>query len=358
MGKNRNEKYLNGSSILITGGTGSFGHKFTETVLANYEPKKVIILSRDEFKQYMMAKKFPEQRYPIRYFLGDVRDRNRLYRAFEDVDYVVHAAALKQVPALEYNPTEAVQTNVIGADNIVDAAIDAGVKKVISLSTDKAVNPINLYGATKLVAEKIFIAANAYGGGRVKFAGVRYGNVVGSRGSVIPLFLSLKEKGVKEIPITDIRMTRFWITLKEAVDLVFTALNEAEGGEIFVPKIPSMKMTDLASAINPCFKFKIIGIRPGEKVHETLVSEDEARTAKIFNGTYVVLPQFIGNEALKKYEEYPSVDEGFAYRSDTNEQWLSEKDLKRIINRQVAELSSVKEVGSGYESKAVPLLQI
>lgn len=324
---------LNGKTVLITGGTGSFGKKFAEIVFKNYEPKKLIVLSRDEFKQYQMAKIFPDTKYPIRYFLGDIRDKDRLFRAFEGVDYVIHAAALKQVPALEYNPTEAVKTNVVGADNIVDAAIDAGVKKVIALSTDKAVNPINLYGATKLVAEKIFVAANAYAGGRVKFAMVRYGNVVGSRGSVIPLFLSLKEKGVREVPITDSRMTRFWITLEEGVELVMKALEKAEGGEIFVPKIPSMKITDLAMAIDSSFKFRTIGIRPGEKVHETLVSEDEARATKIVDGIYVILPQFLDGKIYKKYEKYPSVKDGFIYRSNTNDKWVTAKDLEQIIKQ-------------------------
>ena len=333
---------LNNRVVLITGGTGSFGRKFTEVVFKNYEPKKLIVLSRDEFKQYQMAKTFPDTKYPIRYFLGDIRDKDRLFRAFEGVDYVVHAAALKQVPALEYNPTEAVKTNVVGADNIVDAAIDAGVKKVIALSTDKAVNPINLYGATKLVAEKIFIAANAYAGGRVKFAVVRYGNVVGSRGSVIPLFLSFKEQGTKEIPITDMRMTRFWITLEQGVNLVLKALEESEGGEVFVPKIPSMSIIDVAKAINPDFRFKIIGIRPGEKVHETLISEDEARATKIFDGIFVILPQFFDKKMHKKYEKCPSVSDDFVYGSDTNEEWLTAEDLERMIYRKETGVVGIK----------------
>jgi UDP-N-acetylglucosamine 4,6-dehydratase len=336
---------LNDKEILITGGTGSFGQKFTEILLKNYEPKKIIILSRDEFKQYQMAKKFSARKYPIRYFLGDVRDKDRLFRAFEGIDYVVHAAALKQVPALEYNPTEAVKTNVVGADNIVDAAIDARVKKVIALSTDKAVNPINLYGATKLVAEKIFIAANAYAGGRVKFSVVRYGNVVGSRGSVIPLFLNLKEQGIQEIPITDTKMTRFWITLEQSVNLVLKALEESEGGEVFVPKIPSMRIIDVAKAINPSCRFKTIGIRPGEKIHETLISEDEVRATKIFDGIYVILPQFFNQKALEKYESCPCVGEGFVYRSDTNDEWVSEEDLERMINQKEAELVNAKTAG-------------
>lgn len=323
---------LNGKTILITGGTGSFGKKFTEILFSRYKPKKVIILSRDEFKQSEMAKTFPVGKYPIRYFLGDVRDKDRLYRAFENVDYVVHAAALKQVPALEYNPTEAVKTNVDGADNIVDAAIDAGVEKVVALSTDKAVNPVNLYGATKLVAEKIFVAANAYAGKSVKFSVVRYGNVVGSRGSVIPLFLNFKKKNIKEFSITDERMTRFWITLEQSVDLVIKALEESVGGEVFVPIIPSMKIVDLAKAIDENCSFKIIGIRPGEKVHETLVSEDEARKTKRFDGVYVILPQFFETrEVHSKYEKCPSLEDGFIYRSDQNKHWLTVEELQKMI---------------------------
>lgn len=330
---------LNDKTILITGGTGSFGKKCTEIVFKRYKPKKLIILSRDEFKQHEMARIFPDVKYPIRYFLGDIRDRQRLYRAFDGVDYIIHAAALKQVPALEYNPTEAVKTNVDGADNIVDAAIDRGIKKVVALSTDKAVNPANLYGATKLVAEKIFVAANAFGGGKVKFSVVRYGNVVGSRGSVIPLFLKFKEEGVKKLPITDLRMTRFWITLEQGVELVLKALEHTVGGEIFVPKIPSMKAVDLAKAIIPDCKFNTIGIRPGEKIHETLISEDEARKAKSFDGIYVVLPQFVEEEDIvKKYGKFPNLEEGFFYRSDTNKEWLTVSDLRKMIEEQHMEL--------------------
>lgn len=326
---------LNGKVILITGGTGSLGRKLTEVIFRLYKPKKLIILSRDEFKQNEMAKVFPDGPYPIRYFLGDIRDKDRLRRAFKGVDYIVHAAALKQVPALEYNPTEAVKTNVIGADNIVDAAIDSGVKKVIAISTDKAVNPINLYGASKLVAEKIFIAANAYAGGKVKFSAVRYGNVIGSRASVVPLFLDLKKQGKKEYPITDMEMTRFWITLEQAADLVIKVLENAHGGEVFIPKIPSMKATDLARAIEPKCKFKVIGIRPGEKIHEVLISEDEARKTKVFNGTYVILPQFFESaEVHDKYAKYPFVPKGFVYRSDKNERWLTPGEFKKIIDEQ------------------------
>ncbi|MDD5327081.1 MAG: UDP-N-acetylglucosamine 4,6-dehydratase (inverting) [Phycisphaerae bacterium] len=323
---------LNDKTILITGGTGSFGQAFVKKILAAYKLRRIIIYSRDEYKQYMMCKKFTGHEGRLRFFLGDIRDKSRLLRAFEGVDYVVHAAALKQVPALEYNPTEAVNTNVMGADNIVDAAIDKGVKKVVALSTDKAVNPINLYGATKLVAEKIFIAANAYGGGRVKFSVVRYGNVMGSRGSVIPFFMGLKNSGVKEFPITDERMTRFWITLEQGVDLVLKVLEEAEGGEIFIPKIPSMNITDLAKAIEPNCTFRYTGIRPGEKLHESLVSYDEARNVKEFDGVYVILPQFFENQKVcKKYDKYPSVPEGFVFCSDGNEMYLSCDELRKII---------------------------
>lgn len=323
---------LNNKTILITGGTGSFGRKFTEIILRKYKLKKLIIFSRDEFKQHEMAKVFPDSKFPIRYFLGDIRDKDRLYRAFEAVDYVVHAAALKQVPALEYNPMEAVKTNIIGADNIVDAAIDRGIKKVIALSTDKAANPINLYGASKLVSEKIFVAANAYAGAKVKFACVRYGNVVGSRGSIIPTFLDLKRRGIKEFPVTDVRMTRFWITLTGAVEFVAKALEETEGGEIFIPIIPSMKITDLIKVIEPKAHFKIIGIQPGEKIYETLVSEDESRQTRIFKGLYVILPQFFeSKEVCKKYDKYPLVKDGFIYRSDKNGKWVTVSALQKMI---------------------------
>ena len=325
--------FLKGKTILITGGTGSFGKKFTEILVKSQIPKKVIIFSRDEYKHYEMAKTLPKTNVKIRFFIGDVRDKERLERAFEDVDYVVHAAALKQVPALEYNPIEAVKTNILGANNIVEAALNTGIKKVAALSTDKAVNPINLYGATKLVAEKIFIDANAYGGNRVKFSVVRYGNVVASRGSVIEHFLKLKQQKVKEFPITDEKMTRFWMTLEQSVELVIRSLEEAEGGEIFVPHIPSMKIIDLARAIEPNCKFKVIGIRPGEKMHETLISEDEARKTKIFNGAYVILPQFSEREGVHlKYNSYQDVNEGFTYRSNSNDSWLTEKELKIMID--------------------------
>ncbi len=322
---------INGTTVLVTGGTGSFGQRFIKKILTEYKPRKVIVYSRDEYKQYVMQKKFAGHEQ-LRYFLGDIRDKSRLLRAFEGVDYVVHAAALKQVPALEYNPTEAVNTNVMGADNIVDAAIDRGVKKVIALSTDKAVNPINLYGATKLVAEKIFIAANAYGGGKVKFSAVRYGNVVGSRGSVIPLFMDMKRNGVKEFPITDERMTRFWITLEQGADLVMKAIEQAEGGEIFVPKIRSTRIVDLAKVIEPKCTFKYMGIRPGEKLHESLISCDESRSVKIFDGIYVIVPRFFESKGIaEKYAEYPSVPEGFVLNSDREDVLLSQNELRKML---------------------------
>ena len=323
---------LNGKTILITGGTGSFGGYFVKTILKKYKPRKVIIYSRDEYKQHMMQRSFVGYEGILRFFLGDIRDRSRLHKAFDGVDYVVHAAALKQVPALEYNPTEAVKTNVIGADNIVDAAIEKGVQKVINLSTDKAVNPINLYGATKLVAEKIFVAANSCVGGKVKFSGVRYGNVIGSRGSVIPMFLGLKAAGIKEFPITDPQMTRFWISLDQSVELVIRALLEGEGGEIFIPKIPSMKIKNLAKAIDPECTFSYTGIRPGEKLHESLISDDEARNAIEFNDAYVILPQYFDTTIrLDKYNKYPAVPDGFVLRSDNSNMQLDREELRELV---------------------------
>ena len=338
---------LNDKTILITGGTGSFGRKFTEILFKRYKPKKVIIFSRDEFKQHQMAKSFPISKFNIRFFIGDVRDRERLERAFEGVDYVVHAAALKQVPALEYNPIEAVKTNILGANNIVEMALARNVKKVIALSSDKAVNPVNLYGATKLVAEKIFIDGNAYGGNKVKFSVVRYGNVIASRGSVIELFLKLRDDKVKTVPLTDRRMTRFWMTLDESVELVLNSLEWAEGGEILVPRVPSMKLEDVARAIIPGCEIKIIGIRPGEKLHETLLSDDETRYTKIVNGVYVVLPQFFERKGLcKKYKDCPSMPEGRAFRSDNNDLWLNEEQLRSMIGCFNLEVKTSNELSS------------
>jgi len=327
-------------TVLITGGTGSFGRKFLKTLLENHNPKRIVIFSRDEYKHYLLQKEYPREKYPqLRFFLGDIRDKERLYRAFEGVDYVIHAAALKHVPILEYNPSEAVKTNILGAQNIIDAAIYQGVKKVIALSTDKAVNPINLYGATKLAMEKLFIAANAYTGGKeTLFSVVRYGNVVGSRGSVIPFFKQLIKKGEKVLPLTDERMTRFWITLSEGVETVIFALKESVGGEIFIPYIPSMRIVDLIKALCEDCTYKIIGIRPGEKLHETLLSEEESMHAvevKTKNKKYfVVLPQFsFETKDLSKWQKYKKLPEGFIYRSDKNDWWLTIEELRTLIEK-------------------------
>jgi len=319
--------------ILITGGTGSFGQRFTGYLFEHHKPKKVIIFSRDEFKQHEMAKNFSESKYAIRFFLGDIRDKERLYRSFEGVDYVIHAAALKQVPAAEYNPFEAVKTNILGAQNIIDAAIDRGVKKVIALSTDKAVSPINLYGATKLAMEKLFIAANNYVGSKdTSFALVRYGNVIGSRGSVIPLFNGMKNNGVKKFPITDERMTRFWITLDQGATLVAQAVEESVGGEVFVPKIPSMKVLDLIKAISKDAEYEVVGIRPGEKIHESLVSEDDGRNTIDTIDKYVILPPFAnGGNKYHRYTKFPRKSDGFSYRSDNNAQWLTVEEIEQFI---------------------------
>lgn len=323
---------FNDKVILITGGTGSFGKRFVSTVLENYKPAKLIVFSRDELKQFEMSRIFNEDNYPpIRYFLGDIRDKERLYRAFAGVDIVVHAAALKQVPALEYNPFEAVQTNIIGAQNIINAAIDKGVKKIIALSTDKAVSPVNLYGATKLCMEKLFLSANAYAGTHeTRFSVVRYGNVVGSRGSVIPLFLKQKETG--KLTVTDDRMTRFWITLDEGIKLVLDGLKMMKGGEIFIPKILSAKITDICNAVCSECKIETIGIRPGEKLHETLISEDEARHAYDIGDYYVICPPSAG--ILGDMRQMSIVPEGFIYSSDRNDQWLSADEIKEIIEKQ------------------------
>lgn len=324
---------LNGKSILVTGGTGSFGQKFAEIVLTRYQPRRLIIFSRDELKQFEMRQKLGEDQYPcIRYFIGDVRDRERLYRAFDGVDIVVHAAALKQVPAAEYNPLEAVKTNVLGAANVIDAAIDRNVEKVIALSTDKAANPINLYGATKLCSDKLVVAANSYSGQHnTLFSVVRYGNVVGSRGSVIPFFLEKRKNGI--LPITDPRMTRFWITLEQGVNFVLACLERMSGGEIFVPKIPSMRVVDVALAIAPECEMKIVGIRPGEKLHEVMVPEDDARHTLEYDDYYSILPPFHDWDKrlyIEKNGGKPCPD-GFRYSSDTNMWWLSVEQLQELI---------------------------
>ena len=323
---------LDGQVVLITGGTGSFGKKCTEVILKEYTPKKLIIFSRDELKQFEMSQIFSENEYScLRYFIGDVRDKDRLYRAFYGVDYVIHAAALKQVPACERNPFEAIQTNVMGAENVINAAIDCGVKKVVALSTDKAANPINLYGATKLCSDKLIVAGNSYAGWKeTRFFVVRYGNVIASRGSVIPYFKKMRETGV--IPITDPRMTRFWITLEEGVRFVLKCLDFAEGGEICIPKIPSMNIMDLAKAIAPDCKHKIIGIRPGEKIHEVLITEDDARHTLEFNDYFIVEPEFQWwSEKTHISNGGKSVKEGFVYASNLNDKWLTVEELVRMV---------------------------
>lgn len=316
---------LENKTVLITGGTGSFGQKFVRKALEQ-NVKKVIVFSRDELKQYEMAQEFTDAR--MRFFIGDVRDKDRLYRAFDGVDIVIHAAALKHVGACEYNPFEAVKTNIHGAQNIIEAAIDRNVKKVIALSTDKACSPINLYGATKLASDKLFVAANSYVGEReTKFSVVRYGNVVGSRGSVVPFFKKMSETG--RIPVTDERMTRFWITLDQGVQFVIDNLQRMRGGEIFVPKIPSMKVIDLAKAIAPECEIDIVGIRPGEKLHEAMITEDDARHTREFETYYVIQPEF---PWWSKYElEGKSLQDGFKYTSDSNTKWLTVEDLNKMV---------------------------
>lgn len=314
--------------ILVTGGTGSFGKKMTRILLDEYSPKKVIVYSRDEFKQSEMQKEFSGYKN-IRFFIGDVRDQQRLKMAMNGVDFVIHAAALKHVPLMEYNPGEAIKTNIMGAMNIIDVCIECGVKKVIALSTDKACNPINLYGATKLCSDKLFVAGNAYSGADgTRFSVVRYGNVVGSRGSVVPFFLEQKKNGV--VPITDARMTRFWITLEQGVRFVIKNFERMQGGEIFVPKIPSMNIMDLAKAIAPECKTKIVGIRPGEKLHEVMISEDDARNTKEFADCYIIYPVFRWwNEDNHSDGKY--VSDGFRYSSDGNPEQLTPGQLKKMI---------------------------
>jgi UDP-N-acetylglucosamine 4,6-dehydratase len=320
---------LNGKNILITGGTGSFGKKFVQIILNNYKPEKLIIFSRDELKQFEMSQRWSTKKYPcIRYFLGDVRDKERLYLALSGVDYVIHAAALKQVPAAEYNPTEFIKTNVIGAMNIIDAALFNNVKKVVALSTDKACNPANLYGATKLCSDKLFIAANAYRrpDNNKIFSVVRYGNVVGSRGSVVPFFKERAKTGV--LPITDTRMTRFWITLDQSVYFVLKVLDISKGGEIFIPKIPSMKIVDLAKAIAPECSHKIIGIRQGEKIHETLISEDEGRNAIEYDECYVLKQTPPAEDEMNGGRRCP---DNFRYSSDNNPEIISIENLRNVL---------------------------
>ena len=315
--------------VLVTGGTGSFGKKFVRIMLDEYQPEKIIVYSRDELKQHEM--RVAGYDHPsLRYFIGDIRDLSRLQRALNGVDIVVHAAALKQVPACEYNPMEAIKTNILGSSNVIDAALDAGVKKVLALSTDKAVSPVNLYGATKLAAEKLFVQSNAYAGGRTtRFSCVRYGNVVGSRGSVVPVFLKQRDSG--KITITDDRMTRFWISLEQGVRFVIRCIEEMHGGEVFVPKIPSMKVIDLSKAVAPEADIDVIGIRPGEKLHEVLISEDEARTTVELEDMYVVQPAaalWFGREWEKRGKV---LGEDYRYDSNNNTEWLTVPDIQKII---------------------------
>ena len=330
----KNQINLNGKSILITGGTGSFGQAFVRKVINTYGVSRCIVFSRDELKQYEMAQEFPVVRGgPIRFFIGDVRDAARLELAMRGVDYVIHAAALKHVQTAEYNPFEAAKTNINGAENVVTAAIRAGVKRVIALSTDKACNPINLYGATKLAADKIFIAANNLSGaGGCSFSVVRYGNVIGSRGSVVPLFQKLIKEKVTELPITDFRMTRFWITLDQGINFVLSCLKIMQGGEIFVPKIPSMRITELAQSMAPDLLQREIGIRAGEKLHEVMISEDDARTTVEFSDRYAILTPFL-NLIMADYENFgvKAVSKEFKYASDSNDDWLSQESFKSLV---------------------------
>ena len=319
---------LDDRSILVTGGTGSFGNRFVETVLSRYRPRRVIVFSRDELKQSEMQARL---RHPaLRFFLGDVRDCERLRRAMHDVDAVIHAAALKQIPACEYNPFEAIQTNVIGGKNVIDAAIDSGVKRVIALSTDKAVNPINLYGATKLCAEKLFVQANAYGFPRgTSFACVRYGNVIGSRGSVIPLFQAQRSNG--SVTVTDPRMTRFWITLDQGVDFVLRCIGLMRGGEIFVPKLPSTRILDLVEAVAPACRVECVGIRAGEKLHEVLISEDDARQTVEQDSMFVVEPLH-PSWAYRPWQDGRRCAAGYSYTSSTNDHFLSPDEMRVLID--------------------------
>jgi UDP-N-acetylglucosamine 4,6-dehydratase len=324
---------LDDASVLVTGGTGSFGRAFVRCVLDRYKPRKIIVFSRDEMKQADMAQEFNPKQFPVmRYFLGDVRDADRLEMAMRDVDYVIHAAAMKSVPAAEYNPFECIHTNVMGAENIVRSALRTNVKKVIALSTDKAANPINIYGASKLASDKTFIAANSLAGeDGSRFAIVRYGNVLGSRGSVVPLFQRLIGGGATALPITDTRMTRFWITLDQGVNFVLSSLELMTFGEIFVPKLPSMKITALALAMAPDLGHENVGIRPGEKLHEVLITEDDSRMTYELADRYVIAPAFLQWGGLSQGGELQSVAEGFRYTSDGNAEWMDADDLRRML---------------------------
>jgi len=327
---------LDGATILITGGTGSFGHEFVRAVLERYSPRRLIVYSRDELKQYEMAQRFPVERHAaMRFFIGDVRDFSRLSMAMREVDFVIHAAAMKHVPIAEYNPMECINTNVHGAENVVRAALANDVKKVVALSTDKAANPINLYGASKLASDKIFVAANNLSGaGGTQFAVVRYGNVVGSRGSVVPLFRRLIDEGADHLPITDDRMTRFWITLPQGVDFVLSSLQDMRGGEILVPRIPSMRVTDLAHAMAPGLPHKVVGIRPGEKLHEVMITEDDSRATLKFDDRYVIEPSFaFWDRAPYLADGATPIAEDFRYASNTNDEWLDTQGLKDYLSK-------------------------
>lgn len=331
---------LSEKSILITGGTGSFGHTFLPMTLARYNPSRIIVYSRDEMKQWEMAKEYQGDRR-VRFFIGDVRDRERLYRALDGVDYVVHAAATKIVPTAEYNPFECVKTNINGAMNLIDACIDKGVKRVVALSTDKASSPINLYGATKLASDKLFVAGNSYAGGHdTRFAVVRYGNVMGSRGSVIPFFMSIKDQGV--LPITDARMTRFMISLEQGVELVWHAFDDMEGGEIYVKKIPSMKVTDLAKVIAPEARQETVGIRPGEKLHEQMIGEEDAFYTYEYAEHFKILPAINNWHACgNRIKDGKRVPEGFSYTSDNNTEWMQPSELQAWIDANRTKIGSI-----------------
>ena len=327
---------LNNKTILITGGTGSFGHHFVDYVLSHYQPRKIIIYSRDEFKQFNMQNAYKGHEKILRFFIGDVRDKERLSRALKGVEYVIHAAALKQVPACEYNPIEAIKTNINGACNVIDASLDNGVKKVIALSTDKSVSPINLYGSTKMVSDKLFAAANAYSGtDGTRFAVVRYGNVAGSRGSVIPFFQNIIDNGGKSLPITDYKMTRFWISLEEGVKLVIKALEESRGGETFISRIPSFRITDLAQAMLPGCEMPEVGIREGEKLHEVMIpAEDSMRTYE-YEKHYIIYPNYTWWESASVIPGGKLVEPGFIYSSGTNKEWLSVDDIKAKLKTDI-----------------------
>lgn len=328
---------LDGKTILVTGGTGSFGHHFVDYALAHSKPKKIIVYSRDEYKQFVMDNEYKEHRDVLRYFIGDVRDEQRLERALKGgVDYVIHAAALKQVPACEYNPNEAVKTNVVGAMNVIEASLNCGVKKVVALSTDKSVHPVNLYGGTKLVSDKLFCAANAYSGGHGPiFSVVRYGNVAGSRGSVIPFFKNIIDNGGTELPITDFRMTRFWISLEQGVELVIKALEDAQGGETFISKIPSFKITDLAEAMLPGCTKKEVGIREGEKLHEVMITEEDSPRTYEYEKNYIIYPHYDWWSDKAVVPGGKLVEPGFAYSSGTNKQWLSVEELRERLKTDI-----------------------